>query len=139
MFKVLTVAGLASFEMYAAIPAGFAFNLHPLTILAATIAGGIVGVFIAAFLGDRVRRLISRYKKKKEEPPKHGLAHRLWNRYGTIGLGIIGTIAIGAPASLAVGLSLGASTQKLVTWCCVGVITRCVLFTTIGHLGVQMF
>lgn len=139
MYKILTVAGLASFEIYAAIPAGFAFNLSPLTILAATIAGGLAGVFIAAFLGDRIRQFFTRNKKKSEEKPKTGLPHRLWNKYGVIGLGFLGTMTVGAPASLAVGISMGASTQKLVTWCCLGVITRCTVFTAIGHFGVQIF
>lgn len=139
MYKVLTVAALASFEIYAAIPAGFAFNLSPLTILAATILGGLAGVFVAAFLGDRIRHFFTRNKKKSEEKPKTGLAHRLWDKYGIIGLGFIGTMTVGAPASLAVGLSMGASTKKLVTWCCLGVIARCTLFTTIGHFGVQLF
>jgi membrane protein YqaA with SNARE-associated domain len=139
MYKVLTVAALASFEIYAAIPAGFAFNLSPLTILAATIAGGLAGVFVSAFLGDRIRHLFTRNKKKSEEKPKTSLANRLWNRYGVIGLGLIGTLTVGAPASLAVGISMGASTKKLVSWCCLGVITRCTIFTTIGHFGVQLF
>lgn len=139
MYKVLTVAALASFEIYAAIPAGFAFNLSPLTILFATIAGGLAGVFVAALLGDRIRHFFTRHKKKGEEKPRTGLAHRLWNKYGIIGLGFIGTMTVGAPASLAVGISMGASTKKLVTWCCLGVIARCTLFTTIGHFGVQLF
>lgn len=139
MYKILTVAGLASFEIYAAIPAGFAFNLSPLTILAATITGGLAGVFVAAFLGDRIRRFFTRKRKQRDEKPKTGLAHRLWDKYGTIGLGFLGTMTVGAPASLAVGFSMGASTKTLVTWCCVGVIARCTLFTTIGHFGVQMF
>ena len=88
---------------------------------------------------DRIRHLFTRNKKKSEEKPKTSLAHRLWNKYGVIGLGFIGTMTVGAPASLAVGISMGASTKKLVTWCCLGVITRCTLFTTIGHFGVQLF
>ena len=137
--EILTVAGLASFEIYAAIPAGFAFNLSPLTILGASIAGGLAGVFVAAFLGDKIRKVFTRGKKKVDEKPKTGLAYRLWNKYGVIGLGFIGTMTVGAPASLAVGIGLGASVQKLITWCCLGVITRCILFTTIGYYGVQLF
>jgi membrane protein YqaA with SNARE-associated domain len=137
--KVLTVAGLASFEIYAAIPAGFAFDLSPLTIFAASVAGGLAGVFVAAFLGDRIRAFFTRNKKKGEEKPKTGLAYRIWNKYGIIGLGFFGTMTVGAPASLAVGISLGASTRKLITWCCVGVLTRCALFTTVGYYGVQLF
>jgi len=139
MLKVLTVAGLASFEIYAAIPAGFAFGLSPFTIAFASITGGLAGVFVAAFLGDRIRKFFSKYKKKKEVKPKTGLVYRIWNRYGIIGLGFFGTMTVGAPASIAVGIGMNASLQKLLTWCCIGVICRCLLFTMVGYYGLQLF
>jgi membrane protein YqaA with SNARE-associated domain len=138
-FKIATIVALASFEIYAAIPAGFAFGLTPLVILLSSITGGIAGVFIAAFLGDKIRLFVSRYKKKKEEKPKTGLVYRIWNKYGIIGLGFLGTITVGAPVSIAVGVGFNAPLQKLVTWCCLGVITRCVFFTIIGYHGAKLF
>jgi membrane protein YqaA with SNARE-associated domain len=139
MLRILTVAGLASFEIYAAIPAGFAFGLSPWTIAISSIIGGLAGVFIAAFLGDKIRLLFSKYKKKREVKPKTGLGYRIWNKYGIIGLGFFGTMTVGAPASIAVGIGMNASLQKLLTWCCIGVVTRCVIFTAIGYYGVQLF
>ncbi len=137
--KVLTVAGLASFEIYAAIPAGFAFGLSPYTIFVATVAGGLAGVFVAAFLGDRIKSFFSRKQKPKEVKEKKGLGHRIWEKYGIIGLGFFGTMTVGAPASIAVGVGFNASLRKLITWCCIGVITRCLLFTVIGHYGLKLF
>ncbi len=67
MLRILTVAGLASFEIYAAIPAGFAFGLSPWTIAFASIAGGLAGVFAAAFLGDKIRQIFARQKKKRKQ------------------------------------------------------------------------
>ncbi len=139
MLRILTVAGLASFEIYAAIPAGFAFGLSPWTIALASIAGGLAGLFVAAFLGDKIRLVFAKYKKKKEAKPKTSLVYRIWNKYGIIGLGFFGTMTVGAPASIAVGIGMNASLQKLLTWCCIGVITRCIIFTLIGHYGVQFF
>ena len=40
LYKILTVAGLATFEIYAAIPTGFAFGLSPWIIFAASLIGG---------------------------------------------------------------------------------------------------
>ncbi|MDF3076263.1 MAG: hypothetical protein K0S09_152 [Sphingobacteriaceae bacterium] len=143
-YKILTVIVLSSFEIYAAIPAGYAMGLTPFTILCSSIVGGLAGVFIAAYLGDRIKAMIKRYKKNKgqEERPKKektGLAHRIWVRYGIIGLGFFGTITVGAPASIAVGIGLNAPVQKLVTWCCIGIVVRCVIFTFMGHLGSKLF
>ena len=138
LFKFLTVAALATFEIYAAIPAGFAFNLPPLLIFVASVVGGLAGMALSALLGERVKRFVARYKKAKEEKPKTGLAYRIWHKWGTIGLGLLGTIAVGAPASIAVGLGFNASLKKLLTWCCIGVVTRSVLFTLIGYHGASL-
>jgi membrane protein YqaA with SNARE-associated domain len=141
MLEILSVAGLATFEVYAAIPAGFVFELHPLTIFGASTIGGLVGVFVAAFLGDKIRLFIYRFKKPAPPKPKKtdSLAYRLWNKYGIIGLGFLGTMTIGAPISLAVGVGLNAPLKKLITWCCVGVLVRCAVFTAIGHFGLKIF
>ena len=141
LFKVLTVTALASFEIYAAIPAGFAFGLSPWIIFFASMAGGIAGVFVAAFLGDKIRELASRYKKKKEkeEKPKTGMVYRIWDKYGIIGLGFLGTMTVGAPVSIAVGVGFNAPLKKLITWCCLGVITRCIIFTIVGYHGAKLF
>lgn len=138
-FKIATVAALASFEIYAAIPTGFAFGLSPWIIFFASIAGGLAGVFVAAFLGDKIKAFAAKYKKPKEEKPKTGLIYRIWNKYGIIGLGLLGTITVGAPVSIAVGVGFNAPLRKLITWCCVGVITRCIIFTIIGFHGAKLF
>jgi membrane protein YqaA with SNARE-associated domain len=139
LLKIITVAGLASFEIYAAIPAGFAFGLSPWLILTASVTGGLLGVFVAAFLGDTIRKLFSKNKPQKEAKPATGLVYRLWNKYGIIGLGFLGTMTVGAPVSLAVGIGFKAPLPKLITWCCIGVITRCASFTLIGYYGLKMF
>jgi membrane protein YqaA with SNARE-associated domain len=139
LIKTLTVAGLATFEIYAAIPAGFAFGLSPWTIFFASVSGGLAGVFIAAYLGDKIRSLFSKNKPKQDAVHKHPVIHRIWNKYGIIGLGFLGTMSVGAPISIAVGVGLNANLKKLLTWCCIGVVTRCIFFTLIGYYGLQLF
>ena len=64
IYKILTVIGLATFEIYAAIPAGFAFKLNPIAIFLYSVLGGLIGVFVAAYLGDIIKKWISTFKKK---------------------------------------------------------------------------
>lgn len=141
LYKILTVAGLATFEIYAAIPAGFAFRLSPWVIFLAALAGGIIGVFVAAFLGEKIEKFISKFRKPKAVPKekKPTLAHKLWEKYGIVGLGVLGTFTVGAPVSIAVGVGFNVNMHKLATWCCVGVLARCVIFTTIGFWGAKLF
>jgi len=139
MLEIFTIACLAAFEVYAAIPAGFAFGLHPGIIFTASTIGGLAGVFIAAFLGESIRRFFTRNKPPKVEKPKTGLVYRIWEKYGVPGLGFFGTMTVGAPVSLAVGVGFNVPLKKLVAWCCLGVLVRCALFTTIGHYGMKLF
>jgi membrane protein YqaA with SNARE-associated domain len=141
MLKVLTVAGLATFEIYAAIPAGFAMGLSAWVIFFASMVGGITGVFVAAFLGDKIKNFIAKYRKPKvkKEIKTDTLAHRIWNKFGIIGLGFFGTFTVGAPVSIAVGVGLNAQLNKLVLWCCIGVVARCIVFTLAGHYGMKLF
>ncbi|WP_462221614.1 small multi-drug export protein [Ferruginibacter sp.] len=137
--KILTVAALATFEIYVAIPTGFAFGLSPWIIFFASITGGLVGVFVAAFLGDKIRSFLYKNKPKEEKKYKHPMVHKIWEKYGIVGLGFFGTMSVGAPISIAVGVGLNANLKKLLTWCCVGVACRCVIFTLIGYYGLKLF
>ena len=67
IYKIGTVAGLATFEIYAAIPAGFAFGLSPIVIFLASIVGGLLGVFVAAYLGDKIKSLVKQFRKNKRQ------------------------------------------------------------------------
>ena len=82
ILKILTVAGLATFEIYAAIPTGFAMGLSAWVIFFASAVGGLIGVFVAAFLGDKIRDLVAKYRKPKvKEVKTDTLAHRIWNKF----------------------------------------------------------
>jgi membrane protein YqaA with SNARE-associated domain len=139
LLKILTVAGLATFEIYVAIPTGFAFGLSPWVIFFASITGGLIGVFVAAFLGDKIRAFFYKDKPKEEKKYKHPMVHKIWEKYGIVGLGFFGTMSVGAPISIAVGVGLNANLKRLLTWCCVGVTCRCILFTLVGYYGLQLF
>ncbi len=139
IIKILTVAALATFEIYVAIPTGFAMGLNAWTIFFTTLIGGLVGVFVAAFLGDKIRAFINTYRKPKEEKPKISLIYKIWEKYGVIGLGLFGTFAVGAPVSLSVGVGFNVPLKKLVPWCCLAVLARCVIYTSVGHFGMKMF
>jgi len=139
IFKTLTIIGLATFEVYAAIPTGFALSLSPIVIFLASTTGGLLGVFAAAYLWGLIQRLVGKYrKKKKEEKPKSKFVLKIWEKYGLIGLGIIGTMTVGGPISIGVGVGFNVPVNKLVFWCCMGVVARCALFTYLGEMGMKM-
>ncbi len=140
LLKILTVAGLATFEIYVAIPTGFAFGLTPWVIFFASVTGGLVGVFVATFLGDKIKQLIYKNKQpKQDKAQKYPFVVKIWEKYGIIGLGFLGTMVVGAPISIAIGTTLNANLKKMLIWCCIGVVTRCFLFTFLGDYITKLF
>ena len=130
ILKILTVTAMAAFEIYAAIGTAHAFGLDTWVILLCTLTGGIAGVFIAAFLGERIEKFINKKFRKNAAPkPKKGLMYKIWDKYGLYGLGIIGTFFLGAPAAIAVGVGFNADMKKLIPLCLVTVVVRCFAFT----------
>ncbi|MFM1756686.1 MAG: hypothetical protein RL621_1659 [Bacteroidota bacterium] len=141
IYKILTVIGLATFEIYAAIPAGFAFKISPIEIFLYSMLGGLIGVFVAAYLGDIIKKWLNKFRgttipKNTKEP---GFVLKIWNKYGVIGLGLLGTMSVGAPISIGIGVGFNVPTNKMVLWCSIGVILRCALFTAIGYFGLKLF
>jgi len=55
-----------------------------------------------------------------------------------IGLGLLGTMTVGAPISIGIGVGFNVPKNKMVFWCSLGVLLRCGLFTAIGHFGLQL-
>lgn len=141
LYKILTVAGLATFEIYAAIPTGFAFGLSPFIIFCASLVGGLLGVFVAAYLGDKIKFFVSKFRKAKVAKPKAepGFVLKIWEKYGVVGLGLLGTMTVGAPISIGIGVGFNVPTNKMVFWCSLGVLLRCALFTALGHFSLQLF
>jgi membrane protein YqaA with SNARE-associated domain len=140
IYKILTVIGLATFEIYAAIPAGFAFKLNPIAIFSYSLIGGLIGVFVAAYLGDIIKKWISTFRKNKVEKfaKEPGFALKIWQKYGVVGLDLLGTMTVGAPISIGIGVGFNVPTNKMVFWCSLGVLLRCALFTAIGYFGLQL-
>ncbi len=130
ILKILTVTAMSAFEIYAALGTAHAFGLDTWVILICTLTGGIAGVFIAAFLGERIEILINKKIRKNALPkPKTGLMYTIWEKYGLYGLGIIGTFFLGAPAAIGVGVGFNANMKKLLPLCVITVIVRCFAFT----------
>jgi len=135
--KLLTVLGLGALEIWAAIPAGLALNLHPIVVGVVAASGGILGALAVVSLGERVRTWLMQRHGKKGESTQHSLVYRLWHRYGVVGLGLLAPLLIGAPLGAAFGITLGAPSGRLLFWMSIGVIVWSTALTAAATLGVE--
>ena len=134
--KLLTVLGLGAVELWAAVPAGLALGLHPVTIAATAAVGAMLGALAIVALGEGVRRWLPRSHGGGGGEGRHRLMHRVWHRYGAIGLGLLAPLLTGAPLGVALGLFLGARPIRLWFWTSVGAVIWSTLLTLAGALGV---
>lgn len=135
--KFITVTGLGIIELWAAIPAGTALQLHPFLNGIASALGAIIGAVAVIFFGDRLRKWL--LKKKEKGEINKGRIYKIWEKYGVIGLGMLSPFITGAPLGAAIGISLGASPRRLMIWMSVGIIIWTILLTTISTLGFAGF
>ena len=130
MLKLLTVLGLGAVELWAAVPAGFGIGLAPVVTVVTAALGALLGVMVVAALGERLRKRLVRPSGGRARGAAHILA-----RYGTVGLGLLAPLLVGAPLGTALGLALGAPRGRLVVWMSIGVVVWSSLLTLATALG----
>lgn len=132
--KLLTVFGLGTLELWAAIPAGFAMQLPPLFIGITAACGSFLSLVLIGTLGEKVRSFILRSHENKS---RHGFIYRIWDRYGIMGLGLLAPLLVGVPIGTALGITLGASVKKLFPWMAIGIVFWSITLTLAGVLGIS--
>ncbi|MCL5985426.1 MAG: small multi-drug export protein [Actinobacteria bacterium] len=137
MLKLLTVLGLGAIELWTAIPVGLALKLNPVVVGTTAAIGAVLGAIIVVLLGERVRVWLVRRHSGKDKKERHRLIHRIWRRYGVIGLGLLAPLLTGAPLGVALGFILGAPAGRLLFWTSIGIVFWSVGLTLAGVLGLE--
>lgn len=137
LFKFLLVTGIGIAELWAAIPAGIALNLHPVLNGFASMLGGIIGILLVAVIGNRLRDWLLRNKNKKDKPK--GKIYVIWEKYGVVGLGILAPVLTGALLGKAIGMTFGVPKGRLIMWMSIGVVLWSIVLTTLASMGFAGF
>ncbi len=111
----------------AATPMGLAFGLSPLAAFLAVAAGVSATFAITLFAMDRIRTfLVKRRPDRARHRPRKGpgkaarRARAVLDRFGPVGLGLVGPALFGTWVSAAVGAAVGMSRRRLFAWLVVG-------------------
>jgi hypothetical protein len=139
IIQLLTVFGLSIIELWAAIPVGFALNLNPAAIVAASSAGAIVGALLVMLAGEKLRNRILKWRYSDKKDFSQSRLYRFWNKYGVAGLGLLSPLLFGALIGAALGSLLGAARWRLLLWMSIGIVVWSIGLTTIGVAGLSGF
>ena len=135
---IITVFLVGITGMWKAIPLGFFLEVSPFYIFIMTALGSIVGVLILFFFGNKIRNYIINRQLKKGNSRKKKRALKIFDRYGLIGLGIFGTLIIGPPMTMILGLALVQKQKHFLYWTMTGIVVWSLVLTILGSLGIEV-
>lgn len=135
VLKLFLMVILGAIGIWVAIPIGLAMKLNPVIVSLSTTIGAILCVILILSVGKPLRRWYVKRYHKKEEKARTKLIQKIWQRYGTIGYGLLAPLVIGAHIGAVLGLMLGVPTRNLLLWLSIGTFIWCVVFTILGTLG----
>ncbi len=139
IISIASVFASSVIELWLSIPVGLAFGLNPFLIVAASTLGSVFSVFIVAYFGECLREWIIKKRYGNGRNVKSGRIYNVWNRYGTVGLGLLSPLLFGAPFGTAIGIVLGARRNNLITWMALEIILWSVMLTAAGTFGLMSF
>jgi membrane protein DedA with SNARE-associated domain len=125
--------------IWKAVPVGFALGAAPAVTWLMTSLGAVVSAVILFFFGDRIRRYLSKRRKKPRNTKKSERAERLMERYGTAGLGLLGCLLMGPNMTMLVGLVIVRSPRKLLYWTIAGILIWTLALTILAVLSIDLF
>ena len=139
IISITTVFISSVIELWLSIPLGLAFGLNPFLIVAVSTLGSVFAVFVVATFGESIRKWIIKKQYGEDKNIKKGRIYNVWNKYGTVGLGLLSPLLFGAPLGTAIGIALGARKNNLIVWMSLGIILWSVLLTAAGTFGLISF
>ncbi len=125
--------------VWKAVPLGLIIGLHPVIIFLMTASGAILSVFILYFFGNKLKRWIFKSGNYSESSKKGMRIRKILDKYGPVGLGIIGTLLAGQITTVIVGLALVKSQKSFLAWMITGSIVASFCVTLLGVLSIDLF
>ena len=135
LIQALVVFILGVLELWLAIPVGLVMGLNPVAIAIMSILGAICGALIVARVGEDLRSWLSRKYGWDILKRRQGIIHRIWLKYGVIGLGLLSPFVTGAPLGTALGIALGTPKKRLLLWISIGIVLWGIGLTIAGAMG----
>ena len=133
--QYLIVFGTAILELWAAIPAGFAINVDPLSIVILSSLGAFSGSLLVMLLGTGLQKLI--LKGHRQAEGREMKLAKIWRKYGVVGLGLLAPLLTGAPIGIAIGLAFKAGKGRLLLFTAIGIVFWSTAITLAGYFGLE--
>jgi len=139
IYQCILIFMMGTLGMWKAIPFGYVLKAHPTAIFVMASTGGMLGIVILYFFGNKLKKYIFRNKVSASRQKKSNRAIQLLKKYGVGGLGFFGSILIGPPLTILLGVAIVNSPKKLLYWVLASSVFWCFILTITGYYSIELF
>ena len=136
-YDVLTVFLVGMTGMWKGLSMGFILQVSPFYIFLSTALSAVLGVLLLFFFGTKIRNYLIKRRFKKGKSKKEKKALQLFEKYGHIGLGFFGTLVIGPPMTIVLGLTIVKQQKPFLYWTIAGCVAWSLVLTLLGTFSVE--
>lgn len=138
MHKLVIVFFIGMVGIYKAVPAGFLLKASPILIFLMTTLGASTSVILIYFFGNWIKVRILEKGNQNRLNKKKSKAKLLFERYGIIGLAILGTVSIGPYITMMMGLIIVNERKKLLIWTIIGILFWTCSLTIVASISIEL-
>ena len=139
IYKALLILITALTGIWKAVPLGYILKAHPMVIFLATSIGGMISVLVLYFSGNKIKNLILGKNAAQNKSKKALRIKRVFNKFGSPGLGILGTLLFGQIMTILLGLLLVKSQGRFLLWAMGGIVFSSLTLTIAGNFSIEFF
>lgn len=147
VLQFLTVMGMSSFKVIPGLALGVAYGLNGFEIFISLAVGGIAGIVVFTYLGERIRKWWHDYRaRKRGNKPKKPLnikrarrILRIWHRFGLAGIAAVTPPIISPPIGVAIALAFREKRSRILLYMSISVIVWAAIFALVGNHILKFF
>jgi hypothetical protein len=131
---------LGAAGIWKAIPVGFILDMDPFLIALTTIFGQTAAIIIIFFFGRKIKNYFAgRMTKKTRFQNRSEKFRKIFDKYGAMGVGFIGSFIFGPNMTMILGLFVVKNEARLLGWTIVGTIFWTAVLTIIATYSIELF
>lgn len=139
-FLVFIGAAIPWIEVLAVVPLGIIWGLSPAIVMITAFIGNMATLIPVVIAFEKLKLWYVRHRQKKGKPSKKSVrAVKLFQKYGVIGLALLGPILLGTHIAAFIGMAMGARRQAMILWMAISIAIWVFAVGLLTSLGFNLF
>lgn len=143
LYKYMLVfigAAIPWLEVLAVVPLGIIWGLSPMLVMIVAFLGNMATVIPVVLIFDKLKVwYVRRHKNPGEASKRNVRAVQLFQKYGVIGLALLGPVLLGTHVAAFIGMSLGATKRNILIWMTISIAGWVLVVGLLTAFGFDLF